>query len=75
MEHKEGLNKIFTNLIAKKNGVKPEEVTVEYIGQQREKIHPNTRFKPPYNNLISFTKNELKGVGRYIDSVMDVFRI
>ncbi|MGD9276579.1 MAG: hypothetical protein PVJ67_05380 [Candidatus Pacearchaeota archaeon] len=41
----EKLDELFIRLIAEHDGIKPEEVTCEYIEQQKEKrIYPNGRF-------------------------------
>ncbi|MBR9701426.1 hypothetical protein GOV13_00725 [Candidatus Pacearchaeota archaeon] len=64
------LETFFINEIAKIDGVKPEEVTVEYIRQQRVKrIYPNTRFKPGYG-LYSFTGNEWDKIEVLADEFM-----
>ncbi|MFH1787224.1 MAG: hypothetical protein ABH811_00305 [archaeon] len=46
------------NLIAKAEGINPEDVTVTYIHEQREKnIYPNVRYDCP-EELILMTRNE-----------------
>ena len=71
------LDRIFRERIAELDGVKPEEVTVEYIRQQREKrIYPDARFNI-YSSyvcggigLAHFTRNELNRVERGVDEIM-----
>jgi len=54
------LDEYLTNLIAEMDGVRPGDVTVAYIHEQREKrIYPTARYDCP-PNLTSLTRNELE---------------
>lgn len=72
MEREIILNEYLKNLIAKKDCVKPEEVTLQYIHNQREKrIYPNTRYDCPIG-LKSFTRNELEQLEEAVDNYMKI---
>lgn len=59
-------------LIAEKEGISPEEVTVEYIHKQREKyIYPNL-YLDCSPELISFTINELDEIESLVDTILRV---
>jgi len=69
------LNECLINLIAEKDGVKPEEVTGDYIHKQREKIiYPNMRFNlgPNYTlcGIKSFTLDQLNRIESIVSELM-----
>ncbi len=71
----EGLDTFLTNLIAKKEGISPEEVTIEYIHEQREKkIYPNTRYECG-SGLTSYTRKELEEIQEKVDAEMEAILI
>ena len=66
----ESLDSYLTRKIVEMDGVEPEDVTVEYIRQQREKkIYPNTRYDVP-EGLISLTRNEWNRLEAHVDEIM-----
>ena len=66
----ENLSDRFTRMIAQDEGISPEEVTTQYIHEQRKKnIYPNTRYEAPLG-LMSFTRNELDEIERIVDELM-----
>ena len=79
MSDKINLHSRFDKLIAGSGGVKPEEVTGGYIGQQREeRIYPNARFNI-YSSyvcggagLLHLTRNESNEIGKIIDDIMNL---
>jgi len=74
MRKGENIETYLTRLISEADGVRPEEVTVEYIRQQREKrIYPDTRFEPTDYGLFSFTRRELDKIEMLADEFMRNF--
>ncbi|MCK5211367.1 hypothetical protein KAJ89_01570 [Candidatus Parcubacteria bacterium] len=67
------LESFFNEAIAEIDGVKPEDVTVEYIRKQREKlIYPTTRFDAPFG-LVSFTGEEWEKIEQLTDELLALF--
>ena len=74
----ESLDSIFTRLIAKKDNITEQGVTVDYISQQREKlIYPNVRYEVgstyggyDHDGLLFLTQNELAAIGELISELM-----
>lgn len=71
MEKGESLEDYLNRLIAEKDGIKPEEVTVEYIRQQREKRFNDLRYDCP-EGLICFTGNEWNKIEKIADKQMEL---
>lgn len=61
------LERTFTNLIAENEGIKPEDITIEWIeGQRKNNLYPNARFNiggysGSYNliGLFSLTRRKM----------------
>ena len=64
------IDEYFSGLIAEREGISPEEVTVAYIHEQREKrIYPNIRYYSP--GLRSFSRNELDQLQEKVDAEIE----
>ena len=67
----EDLGTLFARKIAEMEGIPVEEVTVEYILQQREKrIYPNINYEAPLG-LWFFTRKELDRIEFLNDEFMN----
>jgi hypothetical protein len=73
----ESLDSLFTRLIAEKEGVATEKITVEYIRQQREKrFYPFMRYDigcdyGGYDDDLHFyTRDEFDEIEKKVDEVM-----
>ena len=72
MSDKIDLHTCLTHLIAERDGIDLNEVTVAYIHEQREKIiYSDTRYDAPLG-LISLTRNEWERVERNVDSLLEL---
>ncbi|MBU0760182.1 MAG: hypothetical protein KJ858_00660 [Nanoarchaeota archaeon] len=70
LEYGKGFENSLNNLIAKKERVRPEEVTVGYIHEQRESGRfDDVRYFVP--GLICFTRNELKEIEVLVDLILE----
>lgn len=80
---KDGLEKYLERLIAEKDGVRPEDVTEEYIRSERERrIYPRTRFdiNSGYGgydtrSLEVMTRDELKESDDRVTRAMEALRV
>lgn len=71
-EKREDLGTFLKRLIAEVDEVKPEEVTVEYIREQRKKLYRTLRF-PCEEGLKSYTLDELDEIKREADEFLKSF--
>lgn len=70
---RESLGTFLSKKIAEVDGINPEDVTVAYIHEQREKrFYPDTRYDAP-QGLVSLTRNELDKLEESIDKVISLY--